>query len=84
MNPQQLEEDRSLMMNKEKLKYPQFIKGNRVRLLMTNKTGTINYLRDDSCEQNKRKTDPTHYYYFVDYDDGSFETYQSQHWLVLL
>ena len=82
MNSQQLE-DRSLM-NKEKLKYQRFNIGDRVRLLMTNQTGTINRLRDDTYEQNSRKTDPTHYYYSIDYDDNTWDTYVSQHKLVPL
>ena len=32
-------------------------------------------LRDDSHEKFIRQSDPTHYYYNVDFDDGTFETY---------
>ncbi len=39
--------------------------------------GTIKYLRNDSHEQYKRKYDPTHFYYHIDYEDGSFDTYVS-------
>lgn len=42
----------------------------------TNKIGTVKYLRNGEYEENKRNIDPTHYYYSVGYDDGSFETYE--------
>lgn len=52
------------------------------RFLYTNhigsKYGTVKYLRDDTYEKKKREADPKHYYYHVDFDDGSFETYLSQ------
>ncbi len=48
------------------------------------KTGTIRYLRNDEHEKNFRLTNPTHYYYHVDYDDGSFETYESASNLIII
>ena len=42
------------------------------------KYGTVRYLRDDTYEKNMRATDCNHYYYHVDFDDGSFETYLYQ------
>jgi hypothetical protein len=55
---------------------PQFEPGQRFINTRTNKTGTIKYLRNDERERNIRLSNPTHYYYNVDYDDGSFETYE--------
>lgn len=49
--------------------------GQRFYSIFNNKYGTIKYLRDDSHEKQMRQSDPTHYYYHVDFDDGSFETY---------
>lgn len=42
----------------------------------TLKTGTIKYLRTGEYEEKQRKTNQSHYYYHVDYDDGTFETYE--------
>lgn len=56
---------------------PQFEPGQRFINTRTNKTGTIRYLRNDERERNMRLSNPTHYYYNVDYDDGfGFETYE--------
>ena len=57
---------------------PQFEPGQRFVNTITNKIGTIRYLRNDERERNLRLSDPSHYYYHVDYDDGSFETYEYQ------
>ena len=57
---------------------PQFEPGQRFVNTITNKTGTIRYLRNDEREKNLRLSDKSHYYYHVDYDDGSFETYEYQ------
>ena len=56
--------------------YHNYKQGQRFINKHTNQTGTIRYLRDDEYEKNQRKSNPTHYYYHVDYDDGSFETYE--------
>lgn len=56
--------------------YYNYERGQRFVNTETNKTGTIRYLRNDEYEKNQRKSEPTHYYYHVDYDDGSFETYE--------
>jgi hypothetical protein len=37
--------------------------------------GTIRYLRDDSYEKEMRKKDSFHYYYYIDFDNGKFDTY---------
>ena len=65
-------------LREKPVNYPRFIKGDKVINVDLNKTGTINNLRDDSYEKASRVKDPTHYYYDVDYDDGSFNTYVSQ------
>lgn len=56
--------------------YYDYKPGQRFVNTRTNKNGTIKYLRDDEYEKNKRISNPTHYYYHVYYDDGSFETYE--------
>lgn len=56
--------------------YSNYSQGQRFVNTHTKKTGTIKYLRDDEYEKNQRKSNPAHYYYHVDYDDGSFETYE--------
>ncbi len=55
--------------------YKNFKHGQRFYSKKNNKFGTIKYLRDDYREKQMRQTDLTHYYYHVDFDDGSFETY---------
>ena len=57
-----------------------FFPGNRFSYM--GKLGTVKYLRDDDYEKSKRRTDSTHYYYSVDFDDGSFETYLGQYYMV--
>ena len=44
--------------------------------------GTVRYLRDDEYEINARISDPSHYYYYVDFDDGTFETYLNQMYMI--
>ena len=39
------------------------------------KHGTVKYLRNDTYEKNCRKNNQHTYYYFIDYDDGTFDTY---------
>lgn len=46
-----------------------------------NKYGTVRYLRDDTREKANRAHNPTHYYYHVDFDDNTFETYLSQSYM---
>lgn len=46
------------------------------------KKGTITGVRNDSHEKSQRISNPNHgYYYMVDYDDSSFNTYVSGHWM---
>ena len=54
--------------------YKNFKQGQRF-CTNSNKLGTVRNLRDDSHENFMRQSDPTHYYYNVDFDDGTFETY---------
>lgn len=49
--------------------------------LSSNKIGTVKALRNDSFEKMSRNTNPNHYYYHVDFDDGTFETYLGQMWM---
>jgi len=60
--------------NNKQTKYLYSI-GEIVLNTMINKQGTIKYLRNDTYEREQRKKDPTHYYYYIDYLDGSFDTY---------
>ena len=61
-----------------------FNKGERVFDTLKKQEGTINYLRNDSYEKELRKKDSTHFRYFIDYDDGSFDTYVSANFLYSL
>lgn len=56
--------------------YYNYSQGQRFVNTRTNQIGTIKYLRNDEYEKNQRKSNPTHHYYHVDYDDGSFEKYE--------
>lgn len=58
--------------------------GQRFKNSWNKKIGIIKYLRDDESERAIRLTDPSHQYYHVDYDDGSFETYESRDNMVLI
>ena len=60
----------------ELLVYSNYEEGQRFINTRTNKIGTVRYLRDGIYEKNQRKSNPAHYYYYVDYDDASFETYE--------
>ena len=55
-----------------------FISGDKIYNRWIKKSGTIKYLRNNDREKYCRKCDPTHYYYHIDYVDGSFNTYVSQ------
>ena len=55
--------------------YKNFQNGHRFYCINSNKFGTVRNLRNDSHEKLMRQSDLTHYYYHVDFDDGTFETY---------
>ena len=61
--------------------YSNYNPGQRFINTRTNKTGTVRYLRNDDYEKNQRIYDHAHYYYHVDYDDRSFETYECGEYL---
>ena len=72
-------------MNKYDIKYHQiggrnrFNQGDKFRNTNTGKIGTVLTLRSDRHEQQTSWTmSPPRYHYHVDYDDGSFETYESE------
>nr|QFG74472.1 MAG: hypothetical protein [Megaviridae environmental sample] len=53
-----------------------FKKGEKIINIYNKKTGTIDYLRNDSWE--KKNNHPyNRFYYSVSYDDGTFETYEN-------
>ena len=60
----------------------QFRGGDRFEDKRTGKLGTVSYLRNDSIENENRRRDPSHYYYHVDFDDKTFETYMYQNNMV--
>ena len=62
-------------LNYGKFDYKNFHQGQKFYCTCNNKNGTIRYLRDDTYEKSLRQSDPSHYYFHVDFDDGSFETY---------
>ena len=51
--------------------------GRRFVCKYSDKSGSVRSVRDDEYEKEKRKSDPTHWYYYVDFDDGTYETYMS-------
>jgi hypothetical protein len=59
----------------ETITYANFVKGQRFYSSHYKKSGSIVNLRNDSYELKARASDPTHYYYHVNWDDGTFETY---------
>jgi hypothetical protein len=56
----------------------EFSDGSSVWLRHTGKRGTVERLRDDAYERGRRARDPTHFYYSVTFDDGTFDTYVPQ------
>ena len=61
--------------------YQKFFECSKFINIFTNKKGIVKRLRNDDCEKQYRKNDPTHYYYSVDYDDGTFQSYESQKYM---
>jgi hypothetical protein len=55
-----------------------FLDGQRVRLVHSMRPGTVEYLRDDKYERERRAVDGGHYFYSVRFDDGTFDTYVAQ------
>lgn len=47
------------------------------------KYGTIENVRDDSYEKKCRKLDPQHIYYSIKFDDGTFDTYVNEAYIIL-
>jgi len=58
---------------------PKFSSGQKIKNTRSNKIGIIRRLRDDTYEQ--KHNHPGIYYYCVDYDDGTFETYEYEKYL---
>lgn len=65
----------------DKYENQKFDKDDRFINTLNNKKGTICYLRDDSYEKSLRKINSNHFCYSVDYDDGTFETYENQKYM---
>lgn len=61
-----------------------YSQGEKIYDIYKKKSGIIKHLRDDSREKSLRQTDPNHYYYFIEYDDGSFDTYVSYNNFIVL
>ena len=57
--------------------YSNYKLGQRFINKLNQKYGTIKYLRNDSYEKYKRENNSLHYYYYVEYDDGTFNTYEN-------
>jgi hypothetical protein len=66
----------------EQEQHQKFFKGSRFRHVKeghrSNKLGTVNFVWDDRYEKDLRKIKPSHYYYFVIFDDNTHEYYLSQ------
>lgn len=56
--------------------------GDKIFDICRKKKGIIRRLRDDTYEKSQIESDPTHYYYYIDYDDGTFDTYVCCRFLV--
>lgn len=67
--------DSGLMFDDYSFDYKNFLQGQRFRCISSKKFGTVRNLRNDSREIFMRQSDSKHYYYHVDFDDGTFETY---------
>jgi hypothetical protein len=52
-----------------------FKEGTQIYNICIKKKGVVKYLRDDERERNIRQKNPDHFYYFVSYEDGTFDTY---------
>jgi len=62
--------------------YQAFQKGDIFKLLHDSKSGTVIRLKDDEYELTQRKSNPSNYFYGVDYDDGSFSSYEDQNRMI--
>ena len=83
LNGETLNDDDAIHVNRfvvDSVKGPLFNDGDK----FTNSNGqigTVKYLRNDSHEKMMRKRDSNHYYYHVEYDDDSFDTYYSEYFM---
>ena len=68
---------------RKKYDYQLFFPGDKVFEICIKKKGRIRRLKDDSFERQQRKSGGE-YYYEIDYDDGTFDTYVPQSNLDLL
>lgn len=66
---------------RKEVNYQVYFDGDKFRNIMNDKIGTVKRLRDDRCEKSIRQCKPSHYCYSVDYEDGSFETYENQYYM---
>jgi len=48
------------------------------RVAYGTKVGTVERMRDDAYERERRAANAAHYFYSVAFDDGSFDTYVAQ------
>lgn len=64
-----------IIIQLNKMSKPIYNSGDRIFNTEIRKTGTIKCLRDNSREKELRCKNSSHYYYFIDYDDGTFDTY---------
>lgn len=58
--------------------------GTRIKCIWTGKIGTIVSLRNGERERRMRELNSLHYYYYIDYDDGTFDTYVSGKDLIIV
>jgi hypothetical protein len=59
-----------------------FSDGSRVRHVWSGRAGSVERLRDDAYERDRRASKACHFFYSVTYDDGTFDTYVAQSALV--
>jgi hypothetical protein len=77
---QEQEQEKARLAQSLKRNFQAFFKGDKFKHIHNGKTGTVANLRDNEYEQTHRISDPSHYYYNVNFDDGSIvgSTYVSQ------
>jgi hypothetical protein len=62
--------------------YRQFADGSRVRHVWSGRVGTVERLRDDAYERDRRASKACHFFYSVEFDDKTFDTYVAESALV--
>jgi hypothetical protein len=70
---------KNVILGAKKMTNCRFFPGQRVAF--GEKRGTVERLRDDAYERERRASNPHHFFYSVSFDDGTFDTYVAQSYL---